>query len=116
MFPSGWAVMTEHRTFLSGPVVKNPPANAGGTDSIPGPRRFQCPAATKPGATTLSPCTMKPRLSNKRRHCTATRDKLWFSATRKSPYAATKTQCSKEINLLKKNNIEYNLTYMQSTS
>ena len=26
--------------FPGGPVVKNPPANAGYTGSIPGPRRF----------------------------------------------------------------------------
>ena len=27
--------------FLGGPVVKNPPANAGDSGSIPGPGRFQ---------------------------------------------------------------------------
>ena len=31
------------RDFPSGPVVKNPPANAGDKDSIPGPWRFHTP-------------------------------------------------------------------------
>ena len=29
--------------FLGGPVVKNPPANAGDMGSIPGPGRFHVP-------------------------------------------------------------------------
>ena len=32
--------------FPSGPVVKNPPGNAGDTGSIPGPVRFHIPRAT----------------------------------------------------------------------
>ena len=31
------------RDFPGNPVVKNPPANAGDTGSIPGPRRFHMP-------------------------------------------------------------------------
>ena len=31
------------RDFPGGPVVKNPPANAGEVDSIPGPGRFHMP-------------------------------------------------------------------------
>ena len=31
-----------------GPMVKNPPANAGDMGSIPGPGRFTCQGATKP--------------------------------------------------------------------
>ena len=34
--------------FLGGSVVKNPPANAGDTGSIPGPARFHIPGAAKP--------------------------------------------------------------------
>jgi len=33
--------------FPSGPVDKNPPANAGGTSLIPGPEDFTCLGATK---------------------------------------------------------------------
>ena len=35
--------------FPDGPVVKNPPANAENTGSIPGLGRFHMPRATKPG-------------------------------------------------------------------
>ena len=31
--------------FLGGPVVKNPPANAGDTGLIPGPGRFHMPVS-----------------------------------------------------------------------
>ena len=31
------------RDFAGGPVVKNPPANAGDISSIPGPGRFHMP-------------------------------------------------------------------------
>ena len=33
----------EERDFLGGAVVKNPPANAGDTDSSPGPGRSHMP-------------------------------------------------------------------------
>ena len=36
------------RDFLGGPVVKNPPANAGDADSIPGWEDPTCHGATKP--------------------------------------------------------------------
>ena len=35
-----------NKDFPSGPVVKNPPANAGDTGSIPGPGRFHVPQGT----------------------------------------------------------------------
>ena len=38
----------EERDFPGGPVVKNPPANAGDTGSIPGLGRSYMPRATKP--------------------------------------------------------------------
>ena len=38
----------KHQGFLRGSVIKNPPANAGDTDSIPDPGRFHMPGATKP--------------------------------------------------------------------
>ena len=44
-------VKYHHRDFAGGAVVKNPPANAGNTGSIPGLGRF--PHATEK----LSPCT-----------------------------------------------------------
>ena len=36
------------RDFPGGPVVKDPPANAGGTSLIPGQGRSICHGATKP--------------------------------------------------------------------
>ena len=36
------------RGFLGGAVLKNPPANAGDTGSIPGPERSHMRRATKP--------------------------------------------------------------------
>ena len=36
------------RDFPGGPVVKNPPANAGHTGSIPGPGRSHIPWSNKP--------------------------------------------------------------------
>ena len=40
----GWGTQENLRDFTGGPVVKNPPTNAGDTGLTPGPRRFQ----TKP--------------------------------------------------------------------
>ena len=50
--------LSENQDFPGGPVVKNPPANAGDTGSILGPERF--PHAAK----RLSPCatTTEPAL------------------------------------------------------
>ena len=39
---------TKPGDFPGGTVVKNPPANAGDTGSIPGPGRSTCRGATKP--------------------------------------------------------------------
>ena len=56
----------QDRTFLSGPVVKNLPANTGDTGLIPGPGR-KIPRALEQ----LSPwaTTIEPVLCNKRNHC-----------------------------------------------
>ena len=45
---SSWAIFSAHRreqnqNFSGGPVVKNPPPNAGDTVSIPGPERLHLP-------------------------------------------------------------------------
>ena len=65
-----------------GSAVKNPPANAGDSGSIPGPRRFhmlwnnwaQPPQLLKLCSRAqdlhlLGPCALEPMLCNKRRHC-----------------------------------------------
>ena len=57
-------------------MVKNPPANAGGTGLIPGQEDPTCCGATKPVATTteahvlqlLKPVRLEPVLHNKRSH------------------------------------------------
>ena len=63
--------------FLSGPVDKNPPANAGDTGSIPGPGRFHMPWSNKahvpwlwslPAATT-EPVLWSPRAATKKPMC-----------------------------------------------
>ena len=41
--------------FTGGSTIKNMPANAGDTDSIPGPRRSHMPGATGPVYTTAEP-------------------------------------------------------------
>ena len=76
------------RGFLGGAVLKNPPANAGDTGSIPGPERSHMRRATKPvyhnywayalEPTThsywarvlqlLEPGSLEPVLRNKRSH------------------------------------------------
>ena len=58
-----WISDKESKDFPGGPVVKNPPVNAGDTGSIPDPGS-PCHRATKPQL--LSPHTLKPVLGNKR--------------------------------------------------
>ena len=67
---------TNNRDFPGGTVVKNPPANAGDTGSIPGPGRSHMPwsnEAREPQllsscATTTEPMCLEPVLRNKRSH------------------------------------------------
>ena len=55
--------------FPGGPVVKNPPAAAGDTSSIPGPGRFHMPQGNSAHVSQLlSPGTLEMVLYNKR-HC-----------------------------------------------
>ena len=46
--------------FLGGPVVENPPANAGDMDSILGLGRFYIPGATKPVCHNYRACVLEP--------------------------------------------------------
>ena len=51
--------------FPGGAVVKNPPANAGDTGSVPGPGRSHMPQSNKARAPQLlSPHTIKPASHN----------------------------------------------------
>ena len=79
----------EFRTSPSGPVVKNPPANAGDMGSIPGPGRFHMPWGSKARTQLLSLCSQA--------HKSQALSSL--SSTRESPHTATKTQC-RQINKL----------------
>ena len=55
--------------FPSSPVVKNPPANAGDTGSIPGAGRFHVPWSHRvPVAQLLKPTRLEAVLCNKRSH------------------------------------------------
>ena len=81
-------IKTKHRDFPGGPVVKNPPSNAGAAGLIPG-RGTKIPhagGATKPAcAATTEPMCSGVRLPQlERSPRTATKDRR----------AATKTRCS----------------------
>ena len=54
--------------FPGGTVVKNPPANAGDTDSSPGPGRSPCTTITEPVCHNYWACALEPVLHNRRRH------------------------------------------------
>ena len=43
--------------FPGGPVVKNPPANAGDTGLVPSPGRFHMPRGNEAHVPPVSPCT-----------------------------------------------------------
>ena len=68
-------------------MVKNPPANAGDTDLVPGLGRSHMLGATKPN----EPQIPKPALPKPVLH-----KKPWISATGESPCTATKTQGSQK--------------------
>ena len=102
-----------YRDFPGGTVVKNPPANAGDTGSIPGTGRSHMPRSSLGPAShnywahvlqLLKPTCLEPTLHNKRSHLNkhAHRKEEWppLPATRESPRAATKTQRSQK-NFLK---------------
>ena len=75
------------RDYPSGPVIKNPPCNAGDVGSIPG-LGTKMPHAMGQ----LSPCAVTTELTTTLdRPCNATRD---LHDAMKIPCAATKTQCS----------------------
>ena len=93
----------EARDFPGGPVVKNPPSNAGDKGSVPGwgtkiphaTGQLSLCATTREAHTLqlLSPCTLQPVLPSKRSLCTA---------TSKSPCAPKKTQHSQKLKKKKK--------------
>ena len=57
------------RDFPGGTVVKNPPASAGDTGSIPGPRRSHMPQSSEARAPQLlKPTRLEPMLFDKRSH------------------------------------------------
>ena len=85
-------------------MVKNPPANAGDTGSIPGPGRSHMPRSNRAHAPQLlKTARLEPMLRNKRSHCSekptlCNEEQPPLVATRESPRAATKTQRSQKIN------------------
>lgn len=80
------------RGFPVGPLVKNPPADAGDTGLAPGLGR---------SAEQLNPCAatseqgLEPVFCNQRE---ATARRSSRTATRESPLPATKTQCGQKVN------------------
>ena len=76
--------------FPGGPVNKNPPANAGDTDSIPGPRRSHMPRSNQ--ACTLKllkPVHLEPVLQRKRSHHN---EKPTYHKEEQSPLSATRKE------------------------
>ena len=82
-------------------MVKNPPANAGHGFK---PWSGKIPHAAEqlsPCATTTEPARLEPVLHNKRSHCNEkpahhNEGQPPLTATRESPHAAMKTQCSQK--------------------
>ena len=102
----------EARNLPGGPVVKNPPSNAGDKGSIPGwgtkiphavGQLILC-ATTREAhmLQLLSPCTLQPVLPSKRSPCTA---------TSKSPCAPKKTQHSQKLK--KKKELETSFVFLE---
>ena len=60
-------IKTRAKDFPWGPVVINPPANAGDTGSIPGAGGFHMPRSTTAGprTTTTGTRTLEPELGNR---------------------------------------------------
>ena len=80
----------KNQGFPGGSVVKNPPANAGDTGSVPGP-----------GRSPMKPLCLETVLRNKRNLTmrsphTTTGEKLPLSATREGRCAAVKVQHSRK--------------------
>ena len=94
--------------FPGGAVVKNPPANAGDTGSIPGLGRSHMPwsnSAHEPQL--LKPTCLELVLLNKRSHGNEkptyrNEEQPPLATTRESPHAAMKTQQSQKFFLIKK--------------
>ena len=104
------------KDFPGGPVVKNPPANAGDTGSIPGQGRLRMPWSNKEPVLehsslrsrarelqTLSPRAATTEALSTTREATAvmslhtaTRQEPLLAAARESPLAAMKTQCTQK--------------------
>ena len=79
-----WVKKDRYGGFPAGPVVKNLPAKAGDTSSIPGLGRFPHTLGQ------LSPCTPEPVLRNERSHCRKkpvhqNKEQVPLAATRDSP-------------------------------
>ena len=56
-------------SFWGGPVVKNPPCNAGDTGSIPGQERSTSHGTTKPMSHDFRGCALEPSSRNQRSLC-----------------------------------------------
>ena len=94
------------RNFPGGAVVKNPPANAGDTDSIPGPGRSHMPWRNEARAPQLlslrsrahEPQLLSPHTATLKAHapraCAPQQEKPLLATTRESPHAAAETQHS----------------------
>ena len=57
------------RDFPGGPVVKDPPTNAGDMGLIPGPGRSHMPRQLSPYTPTTEAMKLEPMLCNERNHC-----------------------------------------------
>lgn len=98
--------------FPGSALDKNPPAKAGGTDSIPGPGRLHVPGSTCPMCHHQRPCSgptatateamlLEPVLCNKVSHCgekpTPSSRSALLTASRGSLCTTTETRCSRKL-------------------
>ena len=113
--PTGGTIKRIKLGFPGGAVIKNLPANAGDTGSSPGPGGSHMPRSSwarepqllslRPRAREsqlLKPACLEPLLRNNKGHrneksAHRSEERPPLAATRESPRAATKTQCSQKL-------------------
>ena len=96
------------KNFRGGPSVKNPPANAGNTDLIPGLGRSRLPQ----GNWAHAPQLLNPRSATTRSPSTTTGEKPLLASTREAHVQQQRPSTAKNNFLKKKDSIKWtNATY-----
>ena len=82
--------------FPGGPVVKNPPANAGDTGLIPGWGRYHATGQLNPVSQLLSPCSGAHELQLWKPTCSTAHNKRSYGNEKPKHHDYRKPICSKE--------------------